>query len=198
MKLPTIKKEEPDLICNLKIRPKKIGDPSPALDKRHQLLEFKPYSFISRNRISSETSILIAEKYKNGSSLGQIAKLLGCSKSKIRTELKKAQVIIRPSVTQETNQRPINSFKQNALPYYGFCYFEGEINKDPREFPVLLKIHLMWSQGRNANDVTKALNQAKILSRKGKLWSWAAVKNILNRFDNKKIILTKDGKYEFR
>lgn len=141
---------------------------------------------------------MIVEKYKSGSSLGQIAKLLGYSKCKIRTELKKAKVIIRASLTQETNQRPINSFKQSALPYYGFCYFEGQISKDPREFPVLLKIHMQWSQGRNAHDITKSLNEAKILSRKGKTWSWAAVKNILNRFDDKKIILTKDGKYEFR
>ncbi|MBP9709264.1 MAG: hypothetical protein KBD78_16640 [Oligoflexales bacterium] len=176
----------------------KIGERSPPLDKRFQLLDFKPYSFIHRNRISSETLILIAEKYKSGCSLGQIAKLLGCSKCKVRSALRKAEVIIRPSVTQETNQRSLTSFKQNALPYYGFCYFEGLISKDPKEFPVLLKIHLMWSQGRNAHDVTKALNHAKILSRKGKSWSWAAVKNILNRFDDKKIILTKDGKYEFR
>lgn len=56
----------------------------------------------------------------------------------------------------------------------------------------------MWSQGRNAHDITKALSQAKILSRKGKSWSWAAVKNILNRLNDKKIILTKDGNYEFR
>lgn len=176
----------------------KFGDPSPPLDKRYQLLDFKPYFFIQRNRISSETHILIAEKYKSGCSLGQIAKLLGCSKCKVRSALRKAEVIIRPSVTQDTNQRSTNSFKQGALPYYGFCYFEGQISKDPKEFPILAKIHFMWSQGRNAHDVTKALNQAKILSRKGKLWSWAAVKNILNRFDDKKIILTKDGKYEFR
>lgn len=141
---------------------------------------------------------MIAEKYKSGSSLGQIAKLLGYSKCKIRSELRKAKVIIRSSITQETNQRSINSFKQNALPYYGFCYFEGQISKDPKEFPVLMKIHMMWSQGRNAHDITKALNQEKILSRKGKSWSWAAVKNILNRFNEKKIILTKDGNYEFR
>lgn len=107
-------------------------------------------------------------------------------------------MILRESITQETNQRSINSFKQGALPYYGFCYFEGQIAKHPKEFPILAKIHFMWSQGRNAHDVTKALNHAKILSRKGKSWSWAAVKNILNRFDDKKINLTKDGKYEFR
>ncbi len=74
-------------------------------------------------------------------------------------------------MTQEANQRSINSFKQGALPYYGFCYFEGLITKDPKEFPVLLKIHLMWSQGRNAHEVSKALNQAKMLSRKDKSWS---------------------------
>lgn len=175
-----------------------IGERSLALDKRFQLLDFKPYSFSHRNRISSETHILIAEKYKSGCSLGQIAKLLGCSKSKVRSALRKADVIIRPSVTQETNLRSLTSFKQSALPYYGFCYFEGQISKDPKEYPVLLKIQLMWSQGRNAHDITKALNQAKLLSRKGKSWSWAAVNNILNRFNEKKIILTKDGKYEFR
>jgi len=74
----------------------------------------------------------------------------------------------------------------------------GQILKDPKEFPILAKIHFMWSQGRTPHEITKALNQANMPSRKGKAWSWATVKNILIRFDQGKLIIAKGGKYEFR
>ena len=140
----------------------------------------------------------MVEKYENGCSLREIAKLFDCSKHKVRNELKKAQVQIRQSVTQETNMRPLKLGKQNALPYFGFCYFEGQIIKDPREFPVLSKMHLMWEQNSTIHQITQALNKNKIPSRHGKTWSWAAVRNIIERFNQKKLVLHKGGKYEFR
>lgn len=141
---------------------------------------------------------IMIEKYKNGSSLRELAKLFDCSKSKITTALKKAKVKIRSSITQETNKRSLKSGKQNALPYYGFCYLEGQIIKDPKEFPSLSKIHLMHEQGMTIHQITQSLNKNKMPSRLGKVWSWAAVRNIIERFIQKKVILKKGGEYEFR
>ena len=141
---------------------------------------------------------IIAEKYQNGCSLGEIAKIIGCSKDKVRTELKKAGIAIRSSVTEATNRRSLKSGKQKALPYYGFCYFEGKIIKDPREFPVLSKIHFMWEQKKTIHQITQALNQGKVSPRRAELWSWLAVKNIVERFNQEKIILKPGGEYEFR
>ncbi len=140
----------------------------------------------------------MAEMYKRGQSLLEIARHFDCSKHKVRTELKKAKVQTRASVTQATHKRRLKSGKQNALPYYGFCYFEGKIIKDPKEFPILSKIHSLHEQGKTIHQITQSLIKSKLPSRKGKIWSWAAVQNIVERFKQKNIILISGGEYEFR
>ncbi|MFN7453187.1 MAG: hypothetical protein ACK5RO_00870 [Pseudobdellovibrionaceae bacterium] len=59
-------------------------------------------------------------------------------------------------------------------------------------------IHRYWSQGKTIHQINLELNRAKILSRTGKVWSWAAIQNLVIRFETKKVILHKGGKYEFR
>lgn len=145
-----------------------------------------------------EDAKVIAEKYQKGCSLREIAKLLGSSRTRVRSELKRLGIEVREGGAQATHKRSLKSGKQGPLPYYGFCYFEGQIIKDPREFPILQKIHRLWSRGQSIHQINIELNQAKIPSRKGKTWSWAAVQNIVARFANKQVILTKGGKYEFK
>lgn len=169
-----------------------------VISERIYPVDFKQHFFETRNRISSEDSKIIAEKYKNGCSLRDLAKLYGYSKSKIRTILKRQGLKPRIGNTQATHKRPLASGKQGALPYYGFCYFEGQIVKDPREFPILQIIHRQWSQGKSIHQINLELNRANVVSRKGKGWSWAAIQNIVVRFETKKVILSKGGKYEFR
>ena len=65
--------------------------------------------------------------------------------------------------------------KSGARPFYGFCYFEGALTKHPTEFPVLLKIHRFWAQGRTIHQINQELDKQKIKSREGKKWSWAAI-----------------------
>ena len=79
--------------------------------------------------------------------------------------------------------------KSGARPFYGFCYFEGALTKHPTEFPVLLKIHRLWAEGRSIH---------QIKSREGKKWSWAAIRNIVERFEKEILIISKGGKYELR
>ncbi|MBL7670297.1 MAG: recombinase family protein [Bdellovibrionaceae bacterium] len=176
----------------------KIGDPCRSLSERIYPIDFRPQFFETRNRISSEDAKIIAEKYQKGCSLRDIAKLLGSSKNRVRSELKKLGLEPSQSNAQATHKRSLKSGKQAALPYYGFCYFEGQIVKDPREFPTLQTIHRLWSRGKSIHQINQELNRAKIPSRKGKAWSWAAIQNIVLRFKNKQIILSKGGKYEFR
>lgn len=175
-----------------------FGEPGQSIDKRFYVSDFIKYSFKSRSRISPDALKIIIDKYQDGWSLGDIASLIGCSKNKVRIELKKSKIAIRSSVAQATNRRPLKSAKQKALPYYGFCYFEGKIIKDPREFPVLNKIHFMWEQKKTIHQITQALNQQGIGPRRAKAWSWLAVKNIVDRFNQEKILLKEGGEYEFR
>lgn len=174
------------------------GDPSRLISERLYPVDFKEHFFKTRNRISSVDAEIIAEKYKNGCSLRDLAKLYGYSKSKIRSILNHQGLKPRRGITQSTHKRPLTSGKQGALPYYGFCYFEGEIIKDPREFPILQIIHRRWSEGKSIHQINLELNRTKVPSRKGRAWSWAAIKNIVSRFETKKLILSKGGKYEFR
>ena len=45
--------------------------------------------------------------------------------------------------------------KSGAKPFYGFCHFEGALTKHPIEFPVLLKIHRLWSEGRSIHQINQ-------------------------------------------
>lgn len=175
-----------------------IGDPSFLLAESLYPIDYTPFTFKSRYRISAEDTRIIVEKYKKGCSLRDIANLLGCSKGKIRTQLRRSGHEPRDFSTRAARKAQLKRGKTNARPYFGFCYLEGEIVKDPREFPTLQLIHRYWCQGKSAHYIRIELDQAKSRSRLGKTWSWIAIQNILERLENKNIILSKGGKYELR
>lgn len=83
-------------------------------------------------------------------------------------------------------------------PFYGFCYFEGEITKHPTEFPILQNIHKMWLEGKSIHSINLDLHKRKIKAREGGKWSWAAIQNIIKRFESKQIVIHHGGKYELR
>jgi hypothetical protein len=136
--------------------------------------------------------------YEKGESLNDIAKHFKCSRNKVRDALLKAKIKLRPNVAIKTGASALKPYKQSSKLYYGFCYFEGQVIKDPREFPTLLLIHKRWSDGRTAHEIVQELNQASLPSRTNKKWSWKTISNILTRFKQKKIKLEKGGKYELR
>ena len=144
-------------------------------------------------RISAEA----AKLYQKGWSLRDIALEFGCSKNKVRADLKKVGIVLRESIAQPTYLRKIESGKQSSAPYFGFCYFNGRIIPDPREFSTLKLIHRFWKSRKTIHQITLELNKLKLPSRKGKEWSWAAVQNILKRFDEKTVVLHKGGRFEF-
>lgn len=157
-------------------------------------IDTKEFSFKNDIRISSELAAL----YVKGWSLREIARESGCSKNGVRSRLLKGGHELRDPFPQATSHRGLSGGKQGALPYYGFCYFEGQIVRDPREFPTLKMIHGDWKKKLTIHQITQRLIRAKRLSRTGKQWSWAAVSNIVARFEQQIIILHKGGKYEFR
>ena len=56
--------------------------------------------------------------------------------------------------------------------------------KDPHEYPTLVLIYELWKQKKTIHQITKELNERGILSRTRRTWSWAAVQNIIKRFEN--------------
>lgn len=176
----------------------RIGEPRFPINELLQAIDFTEFIVKISKRISAEDNQNVVEMYSKGMSLRDISRQLGISKNGVRSSLLRAGQKLREPTPKVTHKRSLKSGKQAALPYYGFCYFEGKIVKDPREFPTLQKIHRLWSQGRTIHQINLELNRAKLPSRTGKVWSWAAIQNIVARFENKQVILTKGGKYEFR
>lgn len=176
----------------------KNGEPRLPINELLQAIDFTEFIVKISKRISAEDNQNAAEMYSKGMSLREISKQLGMSKNGVRSSLLRAGHKLREPAPKATHMRSLKSGKQSALPYYGFCYFEGKIVKDPREFPILQRIHRLWSQGRTIHQINLELNRAKLPSRKGRAWSWAAIQNIVARFENKQVVLLAGGKYEFR
>lgn len=170
------------------------GDPSFRISERLDHVDIIQFSPQGDPRISEKA----VEEYQKGQSIADIAKVLGRSKSFVKLRLERAGIEPREKLSQTTHMRRIKRGKQGARPYYGFCYLEGEIVKDPREFPTLVLIHERWVSKKTIHEIVKELNRKAIPSRKGKSWSWAALQNIVARFEDGHLKLSKGGKYEFR
>ncbi|MGZ3749484.1 MAG: hypothetical protein ACXVCD_19260, partial [Pseudobdellovibrionaceae bacterium] len=170
------------------------GDPTFPISERWQAIDFIPLCLPDATRVSSK----IAQLYQEGLSLREVSQQVCLSKTMIRNHLIKLGVELRPKLSVPTATGWRKSGKQAVRPFYGFCFHQGKIARDPKEFSVLLLIHEKWKQGVNSNSIATYLNTNKIPSRCNKEWSWNAVKNLVDRFENKKIIIKPGGKYEFR
>ncbi len=163
----------------------------PALLQTHKKTEL---SGAERVRISQ----IFAELYEKGLSLTDISRQTGKAKNTIREALLRCGIELRSNVSVPVAKALGESGKRNIRPYYGFCYFQGRITPDPREFENLTLIHRLWSSGTNPNRIADSLNEKKIPARSALKWNRNSVVNIITRFKNKQIDLTKGGKYELR
>lgn len=118
-----------------------------------------------------------------------IGKELNISKTKVRSRLIKAGVLLRPKDPTPEEVTRWRICKTKAPPPFGFCYFQGKLVKNPVEYDVLLKIHCQWKEGRDANEITRYLNAKRLKPRKAKAWHNKAIKKILERFESKKIVI---------
>lgn len=121
-------------------------------------------------------------EYQKGLSLSEIATKVNKSKWFVRSCLSKEGIKLRNKHAEAMALCKLKRGKQGARPYYGFCYFDGEIVKDPREYPTLVLIHDLWKEGKTIHGIVKELHNRSLTSRTGRRWSWAAVLNIVNRF----------------
>lgn len=126
-------------------------------------------------------------------SLRDIAKELNISKTKVRSNLLKAGVELRPKDPTPAQVSGWRIRKTKSPPPFGYCYFQGDLVKNPVEYDVLLKIHRQWKEGRDANEIARYLNAKKLKPRKAKAWHNKAVKKILARFESKKIVIKGSG-----
>ena len=171
----------------------KNGEPNLPISERFYPSDFSTNCALGKVDLSPD----FQAQYEIGCSLSEIAHQFGCSKNRVRKSLLDAGIELRELRAHSTNERKITSGKQGARLYFGFCYLEGKIVKDPKEYPTLLLIHQRLKKSATAHEIVKELNHKKIPARQGGQWTWPAVQNILNRFKDHKIII-KGSTYEFR
>jgi len=156
-----------------------------------------PHDFISFSYLEKQAAFpKMARLYQKGLSLHDISAELEIPKTVVRSELLKGGISLRASTKEQNSSTRRQVGKMATKPPYGFCYFEGQITKHPKEYPVLKSIHNQWQLGVNANSIADKLNEKRTPSPMNKEWSWNSVKNIIDRFKMKKIIQTGDGKLE--
>lgn len=174
------------------------GEPLFPISELCYPIDFVPKTFENRLLFPVSTARNIAERYRSGESLGDLARLHSCSKSKIRSHLEEVGVKLRESKPPSTPARVRDQQSHGARPYYGFCVIDGLISRDPREFKTLVLIYELWSRKRTIHQITQALNKSGLPSRLGRKWSWAATRGIVQRFEDGSLVIKKGGKYEFR
>ncbi len=183
--LPTIKREEPE--------ERKFGSLDhrlPELFQIHKKIELFEYD--KQAIIES-----YAQLYNKGLSLADISKQTGKAKSVIRDNLVRAGVELRDKVAVPISKLKAEKGKTSIRPPYGFCYFQGRIVPDPKEYENLMLIYRLWKLNTNPNRISDTLNEKKIRPRAAKFWNRNSIVNILTRFEQKQIAL-KGGQLELR
>lgn len=137
-----------------------------------------------------------AEMYRGGLSLTDISKQCGKAKSTVLKALQHAGVEMRPNQKLTVSKALKTKAKGNIRPYYGFCYFQGRVVPDQREFENLTLIHQLWKSGTNPNRIADKLNTKKIPARSAAQWNRNSIVNILTRFEKGIVVLKKGGNYE--
>jgi len=127
--------------------------------------------------------------YLQGYSLQEVSNQTGFPWTTIRNQLVKGGMTLRPNKSVSADQVLRQSFKSSTPPPFGYLYLEGRLQKDLKEFPVLQIIWKQWKLGQSATAITDYLNKKKFKTRNNKEWKRTTVLNILERFENKSIVL---------
>lgn len=164
-----------------------------AKDGRHlpitcNAIQLHDFIEIKVHLISNENNEFKA-LYEQGHSIREISNLLGFPFATIQRHLVRMGVTLRPNKPVSFLGKQSHTFKSAAPPIYGFCYLEGRLQKDPREYPILQTIEKQRQLGRTPTEIARHLNSKGFKTRHGKLWTQAHVFNIVQKLKNKHINL---------
>ena len=154
-----------------------VSRPLPSTCNFLQQHDFTKYSESSIENIFSQTAPL----YLKGHSLKEISAMTSLPYSSIRDQLVKGGMSLRINKSVSSTEILCQSFKNSAPPPYGYCYLDGAIVKDPKEYPILQMIEQLCRRGKTPTAIANYLNVKKIKTRKGKIWKQPTVFYIIER-----------------
>ncbi len=123
----------------------------------------------------------LAESYSSGLSFGEIAKRTGIPKVTVRKTLVDAGVGIRNFKNCRKPSLDLAQVMSSGKTPYGYCYLEGKLVMDAREYQVVLDMFRMWQAGRSLRAIAFTLNERRVSTRQSKSWRHEVVKNIIER-----------------
>jgi DNA-binding transcriptional ArsR family regulator len=120
-------------------------------------------------------SVLHQKYITEGLSMGQIAELLGVTKSAVSKSLKKLKIQLRPP-----NRRHLGRLSN---PCFGYHVSKGKLVENRKEQRIIKEvIRLFQVEKLPLNTIAKRLTQAKVPTKNGKpLWRHDRIKDILKR-----------------
>ncbi len=140
----------------------------------HDFIEIRVHTISQENL---ELKVL----YEKGRSIKEIAALMNLAYSSVHRQLAKQKVTFRANKSVKVLDIQRQTFKNSAPPPYGFCYLDGRLQKDPREYPILQIIEKQRQIGQTPTEIARYLEGKGIKTRHGKSWRQAHVFNIIQR-----------------
>ena len=141
-----------------------------------------PLDFIEFLPIQSTRIIdIVAPLAKKGQSITEIANETGLKRTSIWKALRmqRRKKIAQSTFSVKAWRKKHDHLKQK--PPYGYCRFQGQVIKDPKEYPVMSWIQHEWKRGESINSIILKLSARGAKSRTGKSWSYNVIKSIIKR-----------------
>lgn len=168
----------------LKLPIKEIGSPLPTTGNIARPLDIIEFFAKRSTRIID----IVGPWYDKGLSITDIADQTGVKCYTIWKALKNHKKNLSSQDPVPFERWRQGRGKMKARPPFGFCFFQGEVIKDPKEYPTLLLIQSLGKQGANISSIVRHLDGKGIQSRMGMPWSYNAIKATIRRL--------KTGHYE--
>lgn len=66
---------------------------------------------------------------------------------------------------------------------FGYCYKEGKLIPDKKEYRVVIAIYALWRKGTPLKAIVDHLHKQKTLTRMNKKWTQVAIERIIQRHE---------------
>lgn len=154
-----------------------FGWPKPSTSNNWPGIDFIEFF----DRRSPRIIEIVGPLYLKGLSISDIHDQTGIPRSSIYSSLRTNRHSLRPQKSVPFDRWRKGHGKTRNKPPYGWCFSQGELVKDPREYPVVQLIESLWKQGRTVGEIVRYLNGNGYRSRLNRDWGYGVIKGIIKR-----------------